>query len=349
MARKRTTLPKDFEELLAKGDIASLKAVFDKCEWDARGDYSKQTALAFDSCPRELAIWLVQQGADLQATDNYGYTPLHTRARSIHGNIKDLLDLGANVHDATPSIGTPLHAAADTHNVQNTVLLLEYGASVDAVNKSGLTPLEQALLTCNGIDIVNTVALGKLHLKAGARISPAMGHFVTEIGKRFEFHRAGFNQELVGEVARSLDELYQVFGVAAVPKHVQYDGRSPIHANATTWEAQHQELWELLVPSSGAATTVQGEVVRISGRIAHELDGNGGGNWDSEFKKMADAFLIFVQQGHALPAARLSEAMEVVAEVKRKRGDPSLLCALAVKWVLGNPQPIPLTAVDYKR
>lgn len=349
MAKKRTTLPKDFEDLLTTADLPALKAIFEKCEVDARGDYSKQTALAYDTCPHELAVWLVEKGADLEATDTYGYTPLHSRSRSIHGNIKSLLALGADVHNATPSVGTPLHAAADAQNVENTALLLEHGASVDALNKRGFTGLEQALLTCNNIDIVKTLALAKLHLKSGARISTRIGDLVTEIGKRFEFHRDGFNKDAIAEVSRALDELYELFGVEPVAKRVVHDGQSPIFTTAITWQKQHQELWELLVPSSGPAETMQGEVVRITGRIAHELDGNGGGNWDSEYKKMAEAFLTFVQQGQALPGPDMTKAASIVAEIKRKAGDPGHLCELGVQWVLANPQPIPLPPIDYKR
>ena len=41
MAKKRVALPKDFEELLKKNDLDELKAVFVKCELDARGGYGK--------------------------------------------------------------------------------------------------------------------------------------------------------------------------------------------------------------------------------------------------------------------------------------------------------------------
>ena len=46
---KRKTLPKDFEALLREGDIDALKAALSLCEPDARGGYSKQTALAFNA------------------------------------------------------------------------------------------------------------------------------------------------------------------------------------------------------------------------------------------------------------------------------------------------------------
>jgi len=71
--RKRL-LPKNFEELLEKGELSELKEVFEACDLNARGGYGKQTALAFDECPDELAQWLVAQGADLSAADTWGNT-----------------------------------------------------------------------------------------------------------------------------------------------------------------------------------------------------------------------------------------------------------------------------------
>jgi hypothetical protein len=349
MAKKKKTLPKDFEELLSKGDIKQLKAVFDKCEFDARGGYGKQTALAYDNCPHELAVWLVEQGANLQATDTWGNTPLHNRARSIFGNIKSLLELGADVHSPSSSIGTPLHAAADSHNAENTGLLLAYGAKTDVLNANNHTPLEQALLTCRNIDIVNTAGLSQLHLNAGVKITPKMKELVIEIGKQFEFHRASFNKDSVEEVSNALDELYGLFGVKSVEKRVMHDGKSPITINAQVWQEQHQELWELLVPSSSPAATIQGEVIRITGKIANELEGNGGINWDNDYKKMADALLLFVTQGKPLFADELIEAEEIVKAIKRKSGNTARLCELGVKWVMNNLLPMQLPPIEYTR
>jgi hypothetical protein len=349
MAKKRTTLPKDFEELLSKGNLQDLKNVFDKCEIDARGGSGKQTALAYDKCPHDLAKWLVEQGADLQATDTYGNTPLHKRSRSIFGNIKSLLELGADVHHKNNSIGTPLHAAADSHNVENTALLLAHGAPIDVVNSSGHTPLEQALKTCTNNDIVKTVDISKMYLNAGVQITPGMKESVTEIGKRFEFLRDRFNKDSVNEVSNALKELYRIFEVEPVTKRVLHDGNALITTKATTWQNQHQELWDLLVPGSGPAATIQGEVIRITGRIANELEGNGGINWDDDYKKMADAFFTFVKQGNQLSSSELEEAENIVKEVKRKSGDSARLCELGVQWVISNPSPLKLSSVEYKR
>ncbi len=104
-----------------------------------------------------------------------------------------------------------------------------------------------------------------------------------------------------------------------------------------------------LVPPKGPAATVQGEVIRISGRISHELDGNGGGNWDAEYKRMADAFLEHVQGGKPLSPPDLAEAAAIVAAVKRKGGDTARMAELAVKWVVQNPDPVKLKPPSYQR
>ncbi len=103
------------------------------------------------------------------------------------------------------------------------------------------------------------------------------------------------------------------------------------------------------MPAKGAAATVQGEAIRISGRIAKELDGNGGINWDRDFRRMADAFLAHVGSGTPLPPADLAEAADMVAEVKRKGDDSWRLCKLAVDWVARNPDPVKLPPPSYSR
>jgi hypothetical protein len=346
---KRKTLPKDFEALLEKGTMTELKAVFDVCEIDARGGYSKQTALAFDKCPDELARWLVAQGADLSATDTWGNTPLHNRARSRRSSINVLLELGADVNNAGSSIGTPLHAASHSHNATHARLLLQHGAHADQRNKEQLTPLELALRVCTNIDIENMVELAKVLLEAGAEMTPPMKGFVEEIGKRFEFHREGFAPERVNAVSHALDELYQIFRVPPVPRRQIHDGNSPVTVKAKTWQAQHEELWNLLVPSQGPAATVQGEVIRISGRIADEMERNGGTNWDADYKRMTDAFLEHVQGGKPLSPSDLAEAAAIVAEVKCESGDTARMAELAVRWVMQNPDTVKLKPPSYRR
>jgi hypothetical protein len=176
-----------------------------------------------------------------------------------------------------------------------------------------------------------------------------MKGFVEEIGKRFEFHRSGFNPKCVDAVSNALGELYGIFDVLPVPSRQIHDGNSPVTVKAKTWQTQHQELWNLLVPSQGPAATVQGEVIRISGRIANELDDNGGGNWDADYKMMADAFLEHLQGGKPLAPADLAEVAAIVAAVKIRTGDTARMAELAVKWVIQNPDPVKLNSPSYRR
>jgi hypothetical protein len=345
---RKKTLPKDFADLLKEGDLAKLKAVFDACEPDARGGYSKHTALAFDACPDELARWLVEQGADLSATDTAGDTPLHARARSWRGNLQGLLDLGADVDAMSAASGTPLHAAASSAIGPNVRLLVEKGATVDALWK-GMTPLEVALHQCSNSRLEQMVPLAECLLAAGAARTPKMEALVESLGKSFEFHRERYDPGSVEAASAALARLYALFGTAAVPQRDVHDGASSIGVDGDTWQQQHQALWDLLVPASAPAATVQGEVVRITGRIAHELDGNGGGNWDAHFRRMADALSVHLRQGNPLAATDLEEVDRLVDALKRKAGTPARMSELAVAWVARNPAPIKLDPPDYKR
>jgi hypothetical protein len=346
---KKKQLPKDFEALMEDGDLQELKTLFDTYDVNARGSVFKQTALAFNQCPDELARWLVEHGADLAAVDSYGDTPLHSRARHWNGRIEVLLELGADVNHGENMRGTPLHAAAGSYRIATAALLLRHGAHVDALNREDQTPLAYALERCSNAQIKDMTGLAELLLTAGARQMPEMKTFVTRIGTDFEFHRAGFNPDSVVATSAALDKLYVQFGVPPVSRRVQHDGKSLIVARSARWKDQHQELWELLVPSSGAARTVQGEVVRISGRIQDELERNGRINWDRGYIRMADAFLVHIASGVPLAESLLNEAGEIVAELKRRNGDTDRLCELAVNWVALNPTPLKLPPPDYDR
>ncbi|MFC4292177.1 ankyrin repeat domain-containing protein [Sphingorhabdus arenilitoris] len=368
MAKKRKTLPKDFEELLHQSDIDSLKAVFDSCDINARGGVFKQTALAFNECPDELARWLLANGADIEAGDSYGDPPLCSRAGHYRGRLEILLELGANVNAGAGGRGTALHYAADVGHCENVKLLIANGANPEAPNKYDQTPLEYALQRCSNLKIAGIAEVAGVLFEPKPAASKSfisrmfgskkgqepeklknLKDYVTRIGTDFEFHRAGFNPELLEEAAAGLEKLYALFDVPPVARRIMHDGRAPIEAKAGNWQDQHQELWELLIPSNGAADTVQGEVIRISGRIADELDRNGAVNWNADYKKMANAFLFHVATGNSLTAALLDETANLIQQIQKRQGDTERLCEIAVQWVKLNPIPLKLPAPDYKR
>jgi len=346
---KLKTLPKDFDELLKAGDLQRLQAVFEVCDVDARGGYGKQTALAFLECPDQLACWLVAQGADLEAVNTWGGTPLHSRVGRWRSNVSILLELGADVN-APSSSGTPLHIAAERTHAEHVRLLLAHGARVDAKSQDGLTPLELALRGCSNAELHRLPAIVQALLDAGAVRTPAMSAHVERLGKTFEFHRQGFVQDGIAAADAALTFLYETFSVTPVPRRRDHDGVAPITVTTTTWQEQHAELWQLLVPSQGHAKTVQGEVVRIAGRIGDEWERNGGMNWDGDYVQMATALAGFLRQGEPLDPSLIAELESTVANLADRQGESSgRLTELAVMWVLKNPQPRPLSRPNYRR
>ncbi|MEK3765986.1 ankyrin repeat domain-containing protein [Solibacillus sp. FSL K6-4121] len=351
MGKKKKTLPKNFDELIKMGDISALKEVFVHCELDARGGYSKSTALSFFNIPDELVRWLLEQGADINASDSYGRTALHNHVKSWRGNTELLLELGAHIEAMDYQNETPLFAAASSFNPNAVSTLVAKGANISAENKMRQTPLEKALSVCRNIDIVNMAKVADILLKAGATKTQKMKDSIKRIGNEFEFYREGFNPEFLNQTEEALIHLYALFDVLPVEKRITHDGSSPITVTAKGWQAQHNELWDLLIPSEGHAKTVQGEVIRITGKVSYEILDNGGVNWDNQFRKMLNHLDHYFSLGTPLPPAKLLEAKALVKDLPKGNGSNEVerLCELAVQWVLSNPNPIKLEQPDYKR
>ena len=135
-----------------------------------------------------------------------------------------------------------------------------------------------------------------------------------------------------------------------------HDGVSPILVTAEGEEEQFQQMWDYLVPPLGRAPTAQGELIRIAGRVGHELLDNGGINWDEDFRKMLRAFPRYLRLGSAFSEEDV-QAAEVLTDLLISNGnrgciDDSLcaaLCACAVAWVKQNPTPLPPPETDYNR
>lgn len=351
MAKKRKTLIKEFGELIKQGNIEELKAVFDKCELDATGGYAKGTALGFANVPEELMGWLVKEGADINAKDIYGRTPLHQHAMRRSGNLALLLELGADI-EATDTYGdTPLHmAAGSAFSLQMVQQLTQKGANIAAKNNKGATPLVRMLNRASNINIESLPALVDILMLPGEPVTEEMQKAIVRIGESFEFHRENFYKN-AAEADKALANLYQCFDVAPVAKRQMHDGITPIVPQGDDWKKQFAYLWDLLIPSKGAAKTVQGEVVRIAGRVRSEIYRNGGANWDKYFRQMLDAYLLHIASGTPLQADKQQQAAEIAKQLRPKGEgeDPTLLCQLAVEWVQENPAPVPLPAPTYQR
>ena len=354
MVKKRVTLPKEFKDLMDEGNIEALKAVYDRCELTAHdGRFSLCTPLHMGGVPDELVIWLVEKGLDINVPDYYGGTPLYSQATMGRDTVKLLLELGADIEKTDTYGNTPLHMAAEFFHPKTVKCLLEKGANVNVENNRGQTPLGAVLNVCRGIYIAQTAEIASMLLEAGAKKTSAMKEKVENIGKDFEFHRESIHPDYIEAADKGLAKLYELFDVKPVAKRITHDGVSPIKLVEGSWEEQYEELWSFLIPSIGAARTVQGEVIRIPGRVRDELDRNGGANWDRDYRKMLQAMPHYLSLGTSLSDTDLEEAKQVISQIYGKdfNDGPRLdrLCQLALAWIEQNPKPIDLKEPSYKR
>jgi len=354
MAKKRVTLPKEFKDLMDEGNIEALKAVYDRCELTAHdGRFSLCTPLHMGGVPDELVIWLVEKGLDINVPDYYGATPLYRQAILGRDTVKLLLELGADIEKPNTYGDTPLHMAAEFFRPKTVKFLIDKGANVNVENDMGRTPLASVLMVCRGIYIAQTAEIASMLLEAGAKKTSKMKERVEQIGKDFEFHRESIHPDYIEAADKGLTKLYELFDVKPVEKRLTHDGVSPIKLVEGSWEEQYEELWSFLIPSSGAAKTVQGEVIRIPGRVRDELDRNGGANWDRDYRKMLQALPQYLSLGIPLSDQELAETKGLIAQVHGKDFDdePRLdrLCQLAIAWIKQNPEPLLLEKTSYKR
>ncbi len=354
MAKLRKTLPKNFEELLNQGDIDELKAVLDKCELYAYSGYSKKTALFFPNIPDELVRYLTQEkGVKINHQDKYGTTALYHQAEYGSKNLKLFIELGADINAVTATDKqTPLHAAAYGYHADAVQTLISHGARMNVKNWKKNNPLEEMLCSCPNMYIEKAVEIAEIFLSNGMKISDKMKEQVQRIGRKFEFYKADFNSDYLEEAEQGLNKLYQLFSVPPVSPLKRHDGISKITVINAAWPKQHNALWELLVPGRGHADTIQGEVIRISGKVAHEVMDNGGINWDNDYRKMLKYLLNCFSLGNALTKPELDEAQrmgKLISHSGEADDEPERLMELAVKWVSQNTQPIQLGEVEYER
>lgn len=160
------------------GDLYRLSRLIGAGAEPNRTDYDGRSPLhlAASKGHGDVTVFLIQRGVEINARDKFGYTPLLEAVRNGHDHVASLLveagallgidndgtclceavakrDLeylrrllanGINPNSKNYDFRTPLHLAASEGLYPISVLLLEAGASVFAVDRWGKSPLDEA-------------------------------------------------------------------------------------------------------------------------------------------------------------------------------------------------------------
>lgn len=121
---------------------------------------------------------LLAKGADIDAVNRWGMTPLMRAAQTLLADtgdaVHELLKRGADMDAQDESGRTALHYAAGSPNTKGLAALVSAGANTEARDKSGKTPLESLRLQDSSnprvalaASILTSAGVQK-HLKQGA-------------------------------------------------------------------------------------------------------------------------------------------------------------------------------------
>ena len=220
------------------------------------------------------------------------------------------------------------------------------------------TLVENVVSWHNFLDAPRALAVIRLLLSVGAPVGEGVSTALRSMDRmRCTFITHGLpdhlSQSRVDEASAALSELCSLFGVEqreaqrtpAVGERLELDPSVPALR-------QYGELWDLLVPDSGQCRTLQGEVIRIAGRVGHEVYDNGGINWDRSFGALLDQYLSVVRSGLPMLPASVARAEAAVASLKgRSMSHQAVddITELAVEWVRLNPVLVEMDLPDVGR
>ncbi|KAM0425342.1 hypothetical protein ACHAPT_009398 [Fusarium lateritium] len=158
---------------------------------------------------------LLAAGADVQATEDSGWTALHWAARYDETQIMErLLSAGARVDARNVFYGeTPLHFAAKYGCLQAARLLLNRGADIDAMARDGDSPLLTAMSHRSYRAVALLLELGADYLHQG--LNGSVLHYAALFGneKTFRtlasFELKGLDINAVNRLGRTASEFFE--------------------------------------------------------------------------------------------------------------------------------------------
>ena len=350
--RLRKTLPSDIEEIIASGDVEAVARAVERCEVGAylRGDAYESRLMHFPAS-EEITDFLLARGEDINSRDRYERTPIHARVNSrCLDQIPLLVARGGNINARDTSDQTALFGVVERFSVADVSRMISWGADPMVVADSRVygkaTLVENVVSWHNFLDAPRALAVIRLLLSVGAPVGEGVSTALRSMDRmRCTFITHGLpdhlSQSRVDEASAALSELCALFGVEQ--REAQ---RAPVVGETLNFDAgatptqMFSRLWDQLVPDSGQCKTLQGEVIRIAGRVGYEVYDNGGINWDRSFGALLDQYLRVVASGVPLPPSSVARAEAAVASLKgRSMSHQAVddITELAVEWVRLNP------------
>ena len=90
------------------------------------------------------------------------------------------------------------------------------------------------------------------------------------------------------------------------------------------WKKEHSRLWEELVPADGQAETLQGELIRIAGKLTDQAFRNGNMNWDDDHETMWRFVGNKLVSDSTFSKKEKNEIKEKVEQIIEENGCPDL-------------------------
>lgn len=160
-----------------EGDHALTALVQAGCaDWNTSTFFEDATVMEVRRC--------LSAGADLDARNALGWTPLHLAARYSDSApvVTTLLDTGADLEARTEGGFTPLHAAGSSDNPSVVAALLKAGANLEARAEGGLTPLHSATGSGDSAPVVAVLLEAGADLEARTEGGWTPLHMATSVG-----------------------------------------------------------------------------------------------------------------------------------------------------------------------
>lgn len=276
--------------------------------------------------------------------DEYGLTAL---SRAVIANdlkaLREALEGGAEPNVGNGERVTPLYMAAVNGHAGAVELLFQHGADPNLVDANGTAALQLAAYRASGASATDE------HRRI---IELLLAHGADPDHK----NKAGATPRKLARVMGDPQVKKLFAAVKKRPAKTPGPGRrAPTYAELTGtvdegyYWTRHERLWDALVPAKGQAKTVQGELVRITGKLTREAYTNGNINWGPDCTKLWNFVAHVLDDPATFTEAERADIRAWVKAIIRDRARPDvsgegspydLVTEKVVQWVEAHPKPI---------